>query len=59
MIADEWIRNTPRLRRGIVWCTKCGHRERVDPKECILHGWPVHCGYTMTIDSPEERGRPE
>jgi hypothetical protein len=45
----------PKLERGEVWCTVCGHSQTVDPAHALQHGWPKHCGYTMTIDSPEER----
>lgn len=51
------VADVPQLRRGIVWCTVCGHSERVDSARALAHGWPKHCGYTMTIDSPEERAR--
>lgn len=51
-IADE----VPQLKRGIVWCHKCGHSEKADSAHCLAHGWPLHCGQTMSIDSPEERG---
>ena len=27
----------------------------VDASMAIKYGWPECCGYTMTIDSPEER----
>lgn len=50
-IADE----VPQIKRGMVWCTTCGHSQKVDGAECLRSGWPKHCGYTMTIDSPEER----
>lgn len=50
-IADD----VPQLKRGIVWCTKCGHSARIDAADALRNGWPRHCGYTMTIDSPEER----
>jgi len=46
---------SPRLSRGLVWCKKCGKEQEVDSGECIQWGWPMCCGYTMTIDSPEER----
>lgn len=46
----------PELKRGIVWCTHCGKRRTVDAAQCLEHGWPKCCGYTMTVDSPEERG---
>lgn len=45
----------PQIRRGMVWCTTCGASERVDGAHALRHGWPKCCGYTMTIDSPEER----
>ncbi len=50
-IADD----IPQLRRGMVWCVTCGRAERVDSESCLRGGWPTCCGYTMTIDSPEER----
>lgn len=46
----------PQIKRGIVWCTKCGREQRVNPGEAMFGGgWPKCCGFTMTIDSPEER----
>jgi hypothetical protein len=50
----------PKLARGQVWCTACGHTERTDSGHNLRRGWPKCCGFTMTIDSPEERhpGRP-
>lgn len=47
----------PKLSRGIVWCTKCGRSQKVNAGGSLRHGWPECCGYTMTIDSPEERNR--
>ena len=49
----------PSLRRGMVWCTTCGRSEKVSSAHCLQNGWPKCCGYTMTIDSPEERARLE
>lgn len=54
VMADA-IRDVPQLRRGRVWCYQCGHTERVNSGDALRHGWPKHCGYTMGIDSPEER----
>lgn len=45
----------PQLRRGIVWCVKCGASQKVDSANALRYGWPKCCGETMTIDSPEER----
>lgn len=46
-----------KLRRGLVWCTSCGRSMRVDTAYCLGNGWPKCCGYTMTIDSPQERNK--
>lgn len=45
----------PKLSRGQVWCLSCGHTKKVDSAGALANGWPKCCGYTMTIDSPEER----
>ena len=45
----------PSLARGVVWCTKCGRSAGVESSNAMKNGWPKCCGYTMTIDSPEER----
>lgn len=45
----------PQFERGIVWCTVCGASLRTNAYANISKGWPKCCGYTMTIDSPEER----
>lgn len=50
------LANIPAIKRGQVWCTVCGHMQRVDGGAAISGAsWPKHCGFTMTIDSPEER----
>ena len=45
----------PNLRRGMVWCHECGRKQKVKSSHCLSNGWPKCCGYTMSIDSPEER----
>jgi hypothetical protein len=45
----------PQLKRGQVWCHRCGHTQPVDSANALRRGWPKHCGETMSIDSPEER----
>lgn len=45
----------PKLKRGRVWCRTCGNSQQVNPALALQHGWPMCCGYTMTIDSPQER----
>jgi hypothetical protein len=47
----------PQLARGKVWCRTCGREQRVDAAGALSNGWPKCCGYTMTIDSPEEQKR--
>lgn len=49
------VEQVPQLRRGRVWCTVCGRTHLVNSGFCMEKGWPKCCGYTMTIDSPEER----
>lgn len=49
------VDQVPSLKRGIVWCTVCGYSQNVNSVNALQTGWPKHCGYTMTIDSPEER----
>ena len=45
----------PSLSRGKVWCYECGRTQEVDGAQCLRSGWPECCGFTMSIDSPEER----
>ena len=45
----------PQIARGQVWCHACGRTERVNGGEAMRHGWPKCCGFTMSIDSHEER----
>jgi hypothetical protein len=45
----------PQIARGQVWCRTCGKMQRVDGVGAMKHGWPMCCGQTMTINSPEER----
>lgn len=53
---EKLAKSHPKLERGQVWCRQCGHTQRVDSAVALRHGWPKHCGYTMTIDPPEEWG---
>lgn len=46
----------PKLTRRRVWCRSCSATQRVE--NGLRDGWPSHCGYTMTIDAPEEWTRP-
>jgi hypothetical protein len=52
---EQVANEVPQLRRGIVWCRKCGASEAVNSAEALKSGWPKCCGETMTIDSPDER----
>lgn len=48
------IVNIPQIKRGMVWCHRCGNQQQAGA-ECFSIGWPKCCGQTMSIDSPEER----
>lgn len=48
----------PQVKRGKVWCHQCGRVENAGV-ECFRTGWPKCCGYTMSLDSPEERAAQE
>lgn len=51
------VSEVPQLKRGQVWCRSCGSTRRTDSEGAMRNGWPKCCGYTMTIDSPEEQIR--
>lgn len=51
---DKLAASHPSLQRGQVWCRECGYTETVSAAHALKHGWPKHCGATMTIDSPED-----
>lgn len=52
---DKLAKSHPSLERGQVWCRECGNTKRVDTTSALQNGWPKCCGYTMTIDSPDEQ----
>ena len=56
---DTIAKSNPSLARGRVWCRKCGATRKVDTAKCLEQGWPMCCGETMTIDSPDERKKME
>ena len=45
----------PKLTCGQVWCRECGRTQKVNSEDSLQNGWPKCCGYTVTIDSPEEQ----
>ncbi len=51
------IAEVPQLARGQVWGRSCGRTMKTNSGWCMDFGWPKCCGYTMTIDSPEEQAR--
>lgn len=56
MSIESGIAGIPQIARGQVWCTMCGRMMRLDGVRATMGGgWPKCCGYTMTIDSPDER----
>lgn len=54
---EDIVAKTPALKRGKVWCRTCGCEQDIDPVEALKNGWPKCCGYTMTIDSPEDQNK--
>ena len=56
-LADKMAHEIPHIARGQVWCRECGSTQKIDGAECLRSGWPKCCGYTMTIDSPNEQSR--
>ena len=52
---NEMAKAHPSLARGMVWCIVCERSQKVNSGLALQTGWPKCCGYTMTIDSPEER----
>lgn len=53
-VLEDIAQSHEKLRRGRVWCKKCGRTEKVDAGDSMTNGWPGCCGETMTIDPPEE-----
>lgn len=51
------VEDVPQLKRGMVWCKKCGGSQKVDSADCLAHGWPLCCGETMTIEHPSTWGK--
>jgi len=52
---DQLADSHASLRRNLVWCKSCGRKQANNAASSLRYGWPKCCGYTMTIDSPEER----
>lgn len=52
---EDAAKSYPALQRGLVWCRHCRREERVDAAHAMQYGWPTCCGFTMSIDRPEER----
>ena len=55
MDIESVVAGVDKLKRGMVWCKECGFSQRVNSADALRYGWPKCCGYTMTIDSPQER----
>lgn len=56
-VSSMWedIGEIPQIKRGLVFCHSCGRQQSVNGVRCMQKGWPECCGYTMSLDSPEER----
>ena len=53
---EQLIESHPKLARRRVWCRTCRATKRVE--NGLRAGWPKCCGFTMTIDPPEEWPEP-
>ena len=51
-IHQRIVDDVPALKRGQVWCLRCGHTQKVDSAHCLRHGWPKCCNATMSISEP-------
>ena len=51
---DNAVNSNDKLKRGQVWCLECGRTIKINSAGCLTGGWPKCCGYTMSLDSPEE-----
>ena len=51
---EEAVEKSPQLRRGKVWCLKCGRELNVNAVNCLSNGWPKCCLTTMSVSSPDE-----
>ena len=56
-LPERIVEDSPKMKRGIVWCAKCGKSTKIDSAQCLRTGWPICCSETMSLDSPEERKR--
>lgn len=51
---ENALSEIPQIKRGKVFCHQCGNVEAISSAN-FRAGWPNCCGYTMSLDSPEER----
>lgn len=52
------VDDVPALKRGLVWCKKCGREQKVNAANRLAKGWPECHGETMTIDHPDTWAKP-
>lgn len=55
LLHEKIAASHPKLMRGMVWCRHCGRSQSVKAAHALAAGWPKCCGFTMTIDAPDER----
>ena len=48
------LSDIPQIKRGLCYCHECGRTESISGVN-FSTGWPKCCGYTMSLDSPDER----
>lgn len=52
--ADD-LNSIPQVKRGLVYCHECRRVQSFAGTNPFCDGWPKCCGYTMSLDTPEER----
>ena len=45
----------PKLAAGMAYCHSCERSQHVNSGAAPKTGWPKCCGYTMSLDTPEDR----
>jgi len=51
---DKVLNELPGGKGRKVWCRTCHREQDMGTVNGLRDGWPKCCGYTMTIDPPEE-----
>ena len=56
---EDMGKSHPDLKRGLVECSVCKRRMTVSSAACLATGWPMCCGYTMSLMPANTPVRPD